>query len=179
MVEEWKDIQGFEECYQVSNKGKVRSKDRWVKNGNKSNRFVKGQEIVGCSDKDGYKIVLLSKNNKKTHWRVHKLVATTFELPNPNGYVEINHKDDNKENNHLDNLEWCSRSYNNTYNGKAIRTGKTQMVKIAQFSLDGKFIRNWDSAKIVERELGFCNTSINSCCRGKAHTAYGYVWKYA
>lgn len=109
----WKDIYGYEGIYQVSNFGQVR---RLCKN---DNRIIK-QEI-----NRGYKRVCLSYKNVKKHFLVHRLVAFAF-IPNPNNYPIINHKDENKLNNNVDNLEWCTHQYNLNYNGNRERCVKTR-----------------------------------------------------
>lgn len=178
MNEIWKDIEGFEGYYQVSNLGRVKSLDRWVRNSEKSKRFVPSQIMADVSDKDGYRELILHKNGKKKTYKVHRIVAQTF-IPNPDNLPEVNHRDDNKSNNEVDNLEWCDRTYNNTYNGKAKRTGLTQGKRINQYTLDGEFIRTWNTIHEPEHEIGFSSANISSACRGKAKTAYGYIWKYA
>lgn len=106
MDEVWKDIEGYEGLYQVSNTGQVKSLN------------YKGHGVVKLLKQDiihnGYKRVSLVKNGKKKNYLVHRLVAIAF-LPNPHGYKEINHIDENKVNNMISNLEWCSRKYNMNY----------------------------------------------------------------
>ena len=111
MIEVWKDIQGYEGLYQVSNFGNVRGLDRVIYgNGSyKNGRFVKGGLLKQRNGE--YLRVNLNKDGVKKTERIHVLVANAF-LPNPFNYSEINHIDGNKHNNNLSNLEWCSRSYN-------------------------------------------------------------------
>ncbi len=110
MEEIWKDIEGFEGEYMISNLGRVKSL--------KSNIILRQFEYRG-----GYLEVHLRKPKIKVHKKVHRLVAEAF-LANPNHYKEVNHKDENKQNNMVNNLEWCSRSYNNTYNNRHFKVGK-------------------------------------------------------
>lgn len=107
--EVWKDCKGYEGLYQVSNLGRVWSV--------KSQAYLKGS-----SDKDGYiRVHLTAKNGKRKHESIHRLVAIAF-IPNATGLPVVNHKDENKQNNNVDNLEWCSARYNTIYSkGKAIR----------------------------------------------------------
>lgn len=108
MQEIWKDIKGFEGCYQISNYGNVRSLDR-IKN----HRLYHSQIISQKTDKDGYKNVSLHLDGKVKYFRVHRLVAEAFvHNPKPNIYDIINHKDGVVDNNKASNLEWCDASYN-------------------------------------------------------------------
>ena len=112
-TEVWKDIQGYEGLYQVSNKGRVRSIDRLIIQKSGGNKCRKGQ-LLKPTVQNGYYKVALAKYNKKTNFRVHRLVADAF-IPNPNNWSFINHIDENKSNNNAENLEWCTRQYNNNY----------------------------------------------------------------
>lgn len=110
----WKDIQGFEGLYQVSNDGKVRSLDRIINYKDGRARLEKGHKLKPHADKKGYTRVTLCKNNKCKPYLVHRLVAMAF-IPNPNNWPQVNHKDENKTNNTVWNLEWCDRIYNCNY----------------------------------------------------------------
>ena len=114
MNEEWRPIVGYEGLYEVSNTGQVRSLDMYVKSKSKSYRLHKGKVLSPGKDTDGYLKVCLSCNGKNKMFFVHRLAAQAF-IPNPDNLPEINHKDENPGNNSVDNLEWCDRSYNNTY----------------------------------------------------------------
>ena len=168
MTEVWKDIKGFEGRYQVSNLGQVRSID--VKVGN---RFFIRRILVPIKNSQGYMIVNLSR---KAH-KVHRLVAIAF-LDNPNNYRCVNHKDENKANNRVDNLEWCSYKYNNNYGTRNARISQNNGRKIAQYSLDGVKIREWRSASEVARFYGRARTTITGCCAGRQHTSCGFIWRY-
>ena len=126
-------------------------------------------------------------NNKytKKNKTIHRLVAEAF-IPNPNNYPQITHIDGNKLNNKVDNLEWCTNEYNMK---EAWRLGlrdhiykkgreHCRSVKVNQYDLQGNFIKTWYCVRDIERELGFDNRNICSCCRGKRPTAYKYKWKY-
>ena len=112
-MEEWRDIKGYEGAYQVSSYGRIRSLDRIVerKTGNYKH---KGRILKQNDDTHGYLKVNLTKHDKKKTFKVHRLVAQAF-IPNPNNYTVINHKDENKTNNKVENLEWCTSKYNNNY----------------------------------------------------------------
>lgn len=118
MNEIWKDIDGYEGKYQVSNLGRVKSLQRWS-----GTKFYNREYILNnyVNKKNGYVYVYLTKNNKSKNIRLHRLVAQAF-IPNPNNYLYINHKDCDRTNNNVENLEWCTASYNVKYsftNGKA------------------------------------------------------------
>ena len=115
MIEEiWRSIECYEGLYEVSNTGQVRSLDRYVKGKGKSYRLQKGKMLSPIKNKDGYLQVNLCCNGKYKIFLVHRLVTKTF-IPNPDNLPEVNHKDEDKTNNSVDNLEWCDRSYNNNY----------------------------------------------------------------
>ena len=113
-MEEWKSIPGYEGLYEVSNLGRVRSVDRYVKYLNGMIHLHKGKVLSPGIRSDGYLQVSLCCNGKYKTIAVHRLVAQAF-IENPDNLPEINHKDEDKTNNSVDNLEWCDRSYNNTY----------------------------------------------------------------
>nr|DAQ31530.1 MAG TPA: homing endonuclease [Caudoviricetes sp.] len=120
MQEIWKDIPGYEGLYRVSNKGRVKSLERYSYKGNRSVQKLKTKILKAGVRKDNYLTVVLRKCGKSTSYLVHRLVAITF-IDNPYDYNVINHKDENKQNNDIRNLEWCSSLHNNTYNNIAIR----------------------------------------------------------
>lgn len=161
-VEIWKDIEGYEGLYQVSNLGRV-----------KSLKFNKEKIIKGSKGGGGYLQVILCKEGKIKFHKVHRLVASAF-LENPDNLPEINHIDEDKTNNITTNLEWCDCKYNINYGS---RTEKTQKP-ILQFTKNGEFVRRWESGTQVQRELGFDSGNICSCCKEKLKLAYGYKWGY-
>ena len=180
MEEIWKDVVGYEGLYQVSNMGRVRSLTRKVKiqNTNK-NRIFRGSIKAGCYElKNGYHVVSLYKNGKSKRFFTHRLVAVAF-LENPLNLPQVNHKDENKKNNSVDNLEWCNAKYNTNYGNCIEKRIAPQRVKVSQFSMDGKYIKTYESMAYIERKLGFNHSAICMCCKGETHSAYGYKWKYA
>ena len=186
-MEIWRDIKGFEDLYQVSSKGRVRSLGRYVNNKGKLD-FRKEKILTPCiRNKNGYLSVSLSKDGVKTTHSMHRLVATAF-ISNSNNYPMINHKDENPKNNRVENLEWCDAKYNMNYGtinkrrGESLGYGKNNPYSkpILQFSKTGEFIRKWSCSMDIERELGYNNSNITKCCNGKKHylSAYDYKWGY-
>lgn len=171
MIEEWKDIRGYEGSYQVSNLGRVRSLPRKTKTG-----FRKGMILVLMIDKFGYSLVNLSRKS----YKVHRLVAEMF-IENPQGLKCVNHKDENKTNNCVDNLEWCSYGYNNNYGSrnKRISQNTRRKKRIVQFDLNRNAIREWESISSASEFYGVGRTSICACCNGRQKTSAGYIWEYA
>lgn len=164
MIEIWKVIKDYPD-YMVSNLGRVKS--LW---------FGKEKILKGANIK-GYLKITLCKEGKQKQYLIHRLVATAF-IPNPNNLPEINHIDEDKTNNRVENLEWCNRSYNVNYGSCTERMAKAKSISIIQFTKNNEFVRRWNSAKEVERELGIHHSIICMCCKGKQKTAYGYKWGY-
>ena len=166
MKEEWKDIKGYEGRYQISNYGNIKS----FKNGI-------GRILKPVRHKHGYMWVSLCDGKTIKPFLVHRIVAETF-IPNPNNLKTVNHKDENKENNNVDNLEWMSLYDNLHYGTRIERYAKARSKSVMQYTLDGKFVKEFSSMNEVKRTLGFNTGSISSCCRGKCKQVYGYIWKY-
>ena len=162
----WCPIKGYEGLYEVSDKGRVRS----LKSGKE--RILKPLRIT-C----GYLQVQLWKNGKQKMYLIHRLVAQAF-IPNPDNLPEVNHKDEDKENNSVKNLEWCDRKYNINYGNRNQMVSMKLSKPILQYTKSGVFVREWKSTYDVERNLGYFHNSISYCCNGKLKSAYGYVWKY-
>ena len=166
MKEIWCPIKGYEGQYEVSDKGRVRSlkygKERILKPGRNN-----------C----GYLIAGLCNNGEHKWYSVHRLVAQTF-IPNPNNLPEVNHKDEDKENNSVHNLEWCSSKYNANFGTRTQRQAEKLSKPVLQYSLDGEFVKEWSSTIGVERNLGYLHNNISNCCNGKRKSAYGYIWKF-
>ena len=172
-IEEWKDIKDYEGKLQVSSYGNIRNINYY------------GTGIIKIvnqrPNENGYMVVSLSKNKKTKPCKVHRLVAETF-LPNPENLPEVNHKDENKTNNRVENLEWkthrgnCNhgtrneRIFEKTTNGKCSK-------KVLQFSKSGEFIREWPSVMECSRN-GYDFRNVSACCLGKRKTAYGFRWEY-
>ena len=185
MKEVWKDIKGYEGLYQVSNLGRVKSLDRIVyqKNsfGNIQKNIYKGKILSLFEDKDGYLRVNLKKDKKMKQYGVHVLVANTFLNINKFKYMEyedlskidinrlqINHKNENKKDNCIDNLEFCTVAYNTNYGSRE--------QKIIQLDLSGKIIKVWDSRKKASKELHISRNTINEILRGHRQDINGYTF---
>lgn len=182
MEEIWKNIKNYENLYQVSNLGNVRSKTHTRINGKKKTQLCvsKGRLLIPGKDSNGYMIVVLSKNGKTKSYRVHRLVAETF-IPNVNNFRCVNHKDENKQNNCINNLEWCNHKYNNNYGTKPQRISKANSKKVIQYDKKYNFIKLWDSITEAEKNLKKKRAGVNisACCKLKNKTAYGFIWRYA
>ena len=126
MSEEWRPIEGYEGLYEVSSYGRVRSLDRYVKTCYEAYKLHKGKILSPAKDKNGYLKVHLCCNGKHNIIRVHRLVCKAF-IPNPDNLPEVNHKDEDKTNNSVDNLEWCDHSYNISYGTRTERQKKTNI----------------------------------------------------
>ena len=156
MKEIWKDIEGYEGLYQVSNIGRVRSLDRCVeRNGGIS--FIKGRILkpARCGRQCNYWFVGLSKNGKVKQHYIHRLVAQAF-IPNPENLPEVNHKDERPENNCVDNLEWCTALYNLTYNDRHIKAGKKERGKKSLYRKKVKLLKNgeWFMTFLTPKDAG-------------------------
>lgn len=161
MNEIWKDVVGYEGIYQVSNYGNVKRNDK---------------DIKGCINGSGRMIVLLYKNGVRSCKYVHRLVGESF-IPNPNQYPQINHKDENPLNNCVENLEWCTCRYNNTYGTRIKRAATKTSKKVGQYDSTGNLIKIWPSVMECAR-CGYSQSSISLCCRGKKENYKKFIWKY-
>lgn len=177
-MEIWKDIKGYEKRYQVSNLGRIKSLERTIstKYFNRKN-IVKEKLLTPFITNCGYCVVTLFLNGKRTKHLVHRIVAETF-LPNSNFLPFVNHIDENKLNNHVENLEWCTARYNVNYSNTIRKAIATRKRKISQFEKLDKFIKTYESAAAASRESGIPQSSITFACQGKYKTAGGYIWKY-
>ena len=175
----WLDISGYEGVYQVSNYGRIKSLCRHTKN-----QFGKTEQVLSLSlnKTTGYMQVSLTLNRKhKTHL-VHRIVAQTF-IPNPNNLRCINHKNENKTDNRVENLEWCTHKYNLEYsNNITAMHNKHYQIPVLQFDRSGVFLKEWPSATEAVDVLCLPKDAIGnirSLCNGdtKRKTAYGFIWR--
>ena len=202
-MEEWRDIEGYEGIYQVSNEGRVKSLN--------FHRQGYVRILTLNTNAKGYKRVGLSNGNGIiTLHLVHRLVAKAFIL-NPNNYPIINHKDENPANNKVENLEWCGYQYNNTYNNRHLKCASKisesrqgfkeseetkkkisnalkgrksptkgnpseKRKKIVQMSGD-TIVKVWNYARETEN-FGFNSGHVIDCCKNKRLTHKGFIWRY-
>ena len=156
MVEEWKNIKGYEGIYKISNLGKI------VR--------IKGSQEhpMKIWNNGRYMEVRLSKGGKSTHFTLHRLLAVHF-IPNPNNLRYVNHKDEDKRNNSIENLEWCTNRYNVTYS-----LGK----KVIQLSKEGVQLGVFNSIAEASKEFNIPTTNISKCCKGIRKSAGNFIWRY-
>ena len=125
--------------------------------------------------KDGYMLVNIICNGVNKTEYVHRLIALTF-IPNKEGFPCVNHIDENKQNNSVDNLEWCTAKKNNNHSTRGARISKSLCKKVCQYDMQGNIVRVWDSVKDATEQLGIRN--ISQACRGLRNKAGGYMWRY-
>lgn len=172
MKELWKAIPGFNGDYYISNRGRVFSRKEYQ---GEPNRF-----LAICSAGTGYSAVYLQKDGKHCLRYIHRLVAEAF-IPNPNGYPCVNHKDEIKQNNNVENLEWCTYKYNANYGTVLQRLSIIRGKPVAQMK-DGKVVKIWQSVAEVGRN-GYDRTIVGLCCVGKNRygdgiSYRGYQWRH-
>lgn len=178
--EEWRNIDDFE-GYQISNYGRVKSLSRIILDKNNHNRCIKEHYMTGTDNGNGYLTVMLRKDGKGIRRYIHRLVAQAF-LPNPNNLPEVNHKDENRSNNIVTNLEWIDYLNNRIYGTRLERLSNTntEHTPIIQYDLNFNYIARYKNAKQATILLGFKDhgTGIYKCANKQSNTAHGYIWRY-
>lgn len=178
-MEIWKDIKGYEGLYQVSNLGRVKSLKRYHVNSDRIMNFT--------PDKDGYLRVCLRKDKQCLTKRVHRLVAEAFiENDDPEHKIVVNHKNEDKTLNTVENLEWCTVSYNNDYGS---RNGNYRK-KVYQYTTEHILVAIYNSTRSAAEIVGGNSSNISACCCGgnkdksrpnswhNALTYKGHIWSY-
>lgn len=175
MKEIWIDVDGYEGRYQISNLGNVRSTYRYYRNSIK----FENKQVTATKDASGYLQILVVKPSGETSSeKIHRLIAKAF-IPNPKNYPCINHKDEDKTNNKISNLEWCTVDYNNSYGTR------NERIKETMTSLKGRAIiatkngksLTFKSIRSASRNLGISSGHITDALNGKHSQARGYVFK--
>lgn len=180
-VEIWKDIHIPNYEYQVSNLGRVRSKNRKVSN-HTGIVEKKSQIMKPHINYKGYAICCISYKNKKKHIPIHRMVALAF-IPNPNNYPQINHIDGNKKNNCVNNLEWCNNSLNQLHAykmglNKRVENAGRKRIQICKIDMKTKeIIEIYNSINDASKENKLNAANINSVRKGKRNHCGGFIWK--
>lgn len=180
----WKEIVDTNGIYQVSNIGRVRSVDRIVNYIGGKSIFTKGKILKCYNHTGGYIGVDLYIDKKRVKRFVHRLVAQTF-IDNPLNKPEVNHIDENKKNNNVENLEWVTDSENKLHLSYGRRCAETRRKlkcgwkPVIQFDLNMVEINRYENVRLASQNVGIDESSISKCCRGKLQTCGNYIWRYA
>lgn len=188
MEEIWKDIPEYEGLYQVSNLGRVKALPKYCFNG--SVDWLMGERILKPLEIHIYVYVCLYKDKKYRRRSIHQLVAEAF-IPNPENKPDIDHINTIRADNRAKNLRWVTKSENMNNPLTRIRLSESKKGNpqpkgknnnrsrlILQYTLDGKFLKEWHGSREIVRALGGDNSYIIKCCKGLYPHAYGFIWKY-
>lgn len=168
-MEIWKDIIGYEGVYQISSFGRVKSLH------NKAG--IKELIMKPHKKYNGYYQIRLKNKGTEKDFSIHRLVALHF-IPNPENKPQVNHLNEDKSDNRVENLEWCTQAYNNIY-GTRIERVKNKVGKpILQYDLEGKFLKEYPSLAEASKQNKFSMGNLSACCLGRYAQANGYIWKY-
>lgn len=168
---EWRDIKGYEGYYQVSDTGLVRAISRTIlfADGRKRSYPEKMMPIKEWFENGkGYLMVKLTKHHKTIGFSLHRLVAEAF-IPNPQNYPQVNHKDEDKSNNCVENLEWCDAKYNNRY---------SHSTCVVQYDKNWNIVKEWECISDASKALNIPAPNITMCCTKKTRSAGGFFWCY-
>jgi hypothetical protein len=186
MLEEWKDIKGYEGIYQASNLGRIKSLDRIKQTKGRYGKMqikIKGVILKASANHDNYLEVVLSKNGKSKTKRVNRIIAETF-IENPNNYKQVNHINGVKTDNRVDNLEWCNCK-DNIYHAlknnlmKPVKGEKHyKSKKVGKFDKNNNLLEEYDTINNAAKNNNICHTGIVNCLKLRTKTAGGFIWKY-
>lgn len=186
-MEIWKDIKGYEGLYQVSNLDKVKSIEKdiiRVRNGKEIITHIPEKILFQWKNSKGYLSVAIGSKQSRKLYKVHRLVAEAF-IPNPDNLPQVNHIDEDKSNNKVENLEWCTNRYNcnyGTYNFRLSEKLKGRKAfwltkAVIQYSMNGEFIREFESIRDAAKAVKSSPANISMCCKGIYSSCKGFKWK--
>lgn len=161
---EWRTVKEYER-YEVNKKGEIRHKKR--------KRILTPRKNSG-----GYLYVNFNIKGERKNFAVHRIVANAF-IPNPNGYLEVNHKDYDRTNNNVDNLEWVSSSQNKFHALLKEENRDAKGKSVNQYSKDGTFIKTHKTVSKAAKEVGCTVGAISNCCLGRSKTSMGFQWSFS
>lgn len=187
-TERWKDVKGYEGLYKVSNFGKVRSLDHYVKTRGEGLRISKGRMLSQAINKYGYAVVVLCKNSITKNYRVNRLVAEAFK-PNPHNYPTVDHINRIRTDNRSENLRWApyelqqknvDRESQRKKAKEKLQNRKDLSKPVCQYTLDMVFIKEYPSIREASRMTKINHECIRRCCNGNKNYSHagGYIWKY-
>ena len=187
MEEIWKPVVGWEDSYEVSNLGNIKSLDRYITTKNGHQLYIKQTIIKKRINNCGYERVELNKNGKGKMYSIHRLVAEAF-LENFNKNLQVNHKNGIKTDNRIQNLEMVTAKENQRHSYNVLKTkpsmqghfgsSHVRSIKVKQYDLNDNYIKTWNSLIEASKQLNINPSCISNNCRNRRKTAGGYIWKY-
>jgi hypothetical protein len=187
-METWKSPPGYQGLYEISTYGRIKSKSKTIYQSNGHPMTFPSKILKPELRANGYLYVMLCKNGKRKTYKISRLVAQTF-IPNPVHLPIVNHKDENKLNNCVDNLEWCTQKYNVNYsikkhpqrlaalNKRLIAENEKRQKQIVCMNETGEVVKTFSSLREASRKLHISLSSISRCLHNELKTAGGYKWK--